>query len=104
MDYGIIDKQNKDLIINRSKVRQECEKERCNNQNLQTCSAVQALYFDRKKRQFINHKKLWYVTHVVKEEHIILVAELDSNYVGHFTPTMEKLKTILRDSRILSLL
>ena len=39
-------------------------------------------------------------THVVKKEHIFLVAELDSNDVGHFTPTVEKLKTVLRDSRI----
>ena len=44
MDYEVIDKQNKDLIIDRSKVRQECEKERFNNQSFQTCSVVQALY------------------------------------------------------------
>ena len=42
-------------------------------------------------------------THIAKEEHISLVAELDSNYVGHFTPTVEMQKTVLRDSRILSL-
>ena len=59
MDYEVIDKQNKDLIIDRSKVRQECEKERFNNQSFQTCSVVQALYFDGKKRQLINHKKFW---------------------------------------------
>ena len=59
MDYEIIDEQNKDLTIDRSKVRQEYEKERFNNQSFQTCSVVQALYFDGKKRQGINHKKFW---------------------------------------------
>ena len=54
MDYEVIAKQNKDLIIDGSKVRQECEKERFNNQSFQTCSVVQALYFDVKKRQLIH--------------------------------------------------
>ena len=59
MDYEIIDEQNKDLSIDRNKIREECEKERCNNHSFQTCSVVQALHFDGKKRQLINHKKFW---------------------------------------------
>ena len=49
-DNEIIDEQNKDLIIDKSKVNREHEKEKCNNQSFLTRSAVQALYFDGKKR------------------------------------------------------
>ena len=49
-DYGIIVKQNRELIIDRKQVKREREKERLNNQGFQTLSAVQALYFDENKR------------------------------------------------------
>ena len=39
-DYGIIDGQNKELIIDRSKVKWERKKERRHNQNFQTPSSV----------------------------------------------------------------
>ena len=47
---GTIDEQNKELNIDRSKVKRKPEKERRNNQSFQTRSALQALYFDGKKR------------------------------------------------------
>ena len=46
---GIVHGKNKNLIIDRSKVRREREKERRHNQSFQTPSSVQGLYFDGKK-------------------------------------------------------
>ena len=48
-DYGIIDGQNKELIIERSKVRRECEKKRRHNQSFQTPSSVRGYYLTEKK-------------------------------------------------------
>ena len=93
-DYGIIDGQNKELIINRSKVRRECEKERRHDQSFQTPSSVQGLYFDGKRDSTLTPQKSGVGTHFVREEHITLVAEPGSNYVGHFTPYSGKAKDI----------
>ena len=69
-DYGIIDGQNKELIIDRRKVEREREKERRHDQSFQTPLSVQGLYFDEKKRLHINP------------------------HIGHFTPNSGKAKYI----------
>ena len=84
-NYGIIDGQNKELIIERSKVRWKREKERRHNQSFQTPSSVQGLYVDGKKDRTLTPQKTGVGTHFVREEHINLVAEPDSKHVGHFT-------------------
>ena len=52
------------------------------------------LYFDGKKDSTITLQKSGVETHFVREEHIFLVAEPGSNYVGHFTPNRWKTKDI----------
>ena len=93
-DYDIIDGQNKELIIDRSKVGREREKERRHNQNFQTPLGVQGLYFDGKKDSTLTPQKFGVGTHFVREEHITLVAEPGSNDVGHFTPYSGKAKDV----------
>ena len=93
-DYGIVHGKNKNLIIGRSKVKREREKERRHNQSFQTPSSVQGLYFDGKKDSTLTPQKSGVGTHFVREEHITLVAEPGSNYVGHFTPNCGKAKDI----------
>ena len=44
-DYGIIDGQNKELIIDKRKAGREREKERRHDQSFQTPLSVQGLYF-----------------------------------------------------------
>ena len=53
-DCGIFDGQSKEVIIDRSKVRRESEKERCHNQTFQTPLSVQGLHFDGKKDCTLN--------------------------------------------------
>ena len=100
-DCGIIDGQNKELIIDRSKVRQEPEKERQNNQSFQTPSSVQGLHFDRKKDSTLTLQKFGVGTHFISKEHITLVAKPGSNYVGHFTPNSGKVRHFWRTPGIL---
>ena len=93
-DYGTVYRKNKNLIIDRSKVRREREKERRHNQSFQTPSSVQGLYFDGKKDSTLTPQKSGVGAHFVREGHITLVAEPGSNYVGHFTPNSGKAKDI----------
>ena len=50
--------KNKELIIDRRKIRRKREKKRRYNQSFQTPSSLQGLYFEGKKQQHINPSKV----------------------------------------------
>lgn len=84
VDVGLINDDNKELVIDRSKVRRERLATRKANSTIHNLCCGEALFFDGKIDKtltFRNNK-----TVMVKEDHIVLVREPDSEYIGHITP------------------
>jgi hypothetical protein len=86
-DIGLVDNENMSEVIDRSKVRRE----RKSYRDIITASEpseITSLYFDgRKDATYVvqkigdrNHKRK------ITEEHITVISEPDSKYIGHFTP------------------
>lgn len=88
-DLGIIHEDQSNNIIDKSKIRRERQKCRKTlQQNSVNKITLSSLYFDgRKDRTLINeqiegkfHRK------ISSEEHIVLISEPNSAYLGHVTP------------------
>lgn len=90
-DVGLISKRDSSKVIDRSKLRRERRKVR---QDLQSSSLVSSdnkitgLYFDgRKDRTIIQEKRgIKYYRKTITEEHIVMLSEPGSQYIGHVTP------------------
>jgi len=70
------------------KVRRERESKRIDLQKVKN-KIILGLYFDRQKyKTLVNHKEGGkYYGQIITEEHISLVQEPGSKYIGHKTPT-----------------
>jgi len=94
-DVGMIKDNDYSMVIDRSKVRRERIKIR---KQLQTSAVkeVSGLYFDgRKDKTRIQVRKgRKYYPKIVSEEHISLVCEPNSQYLGHTTPESGSSKSI----------
>lgn len=84
VDVGIIGNHCKDFVIDRSKIRRERHATRQINTELHNRDCGEALYFDGKIDKTL--KIFGNKTKQCKEEHIVLVREPNSEYVGHITP------------------
>lgn len=84
VDVGMIEENNKEFVIDRSKVRRERIALRKVNIENHDCECGEALFFDGKIDKSI--KILIDKNVPVKEDHIVLVREPDSEYVGHISP------------------
>lgn len=83
-DYGIISSKDSQNIIDRHKVRRARQKKRQELQNSSKVSLLRGLYFDGRKDKtlaFIDNRK-----RTIVEEHITLLEEPGSNYIGHLSP------------------
>ena len=83
VDFGIINEQDSSVVIDPSKIRRERQK---NRKSLQTdaIKKVEGLYFDGRKdkrNQIMKGDKFHPVTGT--EEHIVLIKQPDSQYLGH---------------------
>ena len=87
-DVGIISVDTKKNVIDRMKVRREREKKRIDLQKVKNKKLL-GLYFDgRKDKTMVNHKEgTKYYRQIITEEHISLIQEPESKYIGHATPT-----------------
>ncbi|XP_050527619.1 uncharacterized protein LOC126897791 [Daktulosphaira vitifoliae] len=87
-DIGIISVDNKNSVVDRMKVRRAREKKRLDLQKLEN-ELILGLYFDgRKDKTIINHQEgTKYYRKIITEEHISLIQEPGSKYIGHTTPT-----------------
>ena len=90
-DAGIITEYDKSFVVDKSKVRRDREKL---NESLKTKFSENSLqwktlYFDgRKDDTLIQHKVgNKYRIMTVKEEHISVLSEPNSTYIGHFVPS-----------------
>lgn len=93
-DLGIIDNDDSSSVVDRSKIRREREKIRrqLSKQDSSPLELGVGLYFDGKKDLTCVMEKRgnkMYSTRV-KEEHIVILTEPGSTYIGHVTPTTGK--------------
>lgn len=90
-DAGIVSKESPDSIVDRSKIRREKTKHSSEIQKDQDVSdhPVRGLFFDgRKDTTFVQEKKGGtYHRREIQEEHITIVEEPGSAYLGHVTPS-----------------
>jgi hypothetical protein len=88
-DFGLISKADTSNVVDRNKVRRARQKKRIELQMLAgESNELQSLYFDgRKDHTLTNTQKgsKWYRKKVY-EEHISLIEEPGSKYIGHVTP------------------
>ncbi|KAL4104290.1 hypothetical protein QTP88_019593 [Uroleucon formosanum] len=86
-DVGIIKTDDKQHVIDRMKIRRERHKKR-QDLKIQTDRQPKSLYFDgRKDHTFINQKTDdKYYCNKITEEHIKLIREPGSRFMGHCTP------------------
>lgn len=88
-DAGVISEETKSSVIDRNKLRRA--RKRCRSE-LQAADIVeeplQSIYFDGRKDKTIKHdiidSKMYKKT--VTEEHIVLMQEPNSHYIGHTSP------------------
>jgi len=94
-DVGLVNKRDRSMVIDKNKVRRERVKIRKRLQdNIQ--KEISGLYFDgRKDKTRVQLKKgTKYYARTISEEHITLVCEPGSQYLGHVTPSGGDAKNI----------
>jgi len=87
-DVGIITENDTSSVIDKCKIQRARKKSRMNNVTLNNSVIyLQSLYFDGKKDQTLTQTQINGSMHkrTVVEEHITLLTEPKSQYVGHFT-------------------
>jgi hypothetical protein len=96
-DIGIVSENDTSNVVDRSKIRREREKHR--NELRSTISenvVMQGLYFDGRKdrtRGQVRKGSKYYPIFTV-EEHIVLLREPGSQYLGHVTPASGKARAV----------
>jgi len=88
-DFGLITTDNSENVIDRSKIRRARKKVRTNLQHrIHSDNSLKSIYFDgRKDKTMVNIKKgSKYYRQSIVEEHLSLIKEPDSKYIGHVTP------------------
>src|SRR6218665_2706222 len=84
VDVGIMNEQDSCMVIDPSKIRRERQKSRKSLQS-NAITTVEGLYFDDRKdktrNQIIKGDQFHPITET--EEHIVLIREPDSEYLGH---------------------
>ena len=95
-DIGLISKDDSSKVIDRSKVRREREKKRIVLRSNVMSSVLQGLYFDGRKDKTLTQSKNDNKCYrkVKMEEHITLVQQPESHYIGHVTPQSGSAKNI----------
>lgn len=86
-DVGLITNEDKTSVIDRNKLRRERLKKRKKLQHEQTLDVLRGLYFDGRKDKTLEQFKQGTKYHrkTIVEEHLSLVQEPGSKYIGHVT-------------------
>ena len=100
-DYGIISADASGDVIHRNRIRRSRNdmKKKVNASAKINAAKIQSLYFDGRKNQtLINEKKgKRYHKKNIIEEHVTLIAEPGSNYLGHVSVTQCTFKCITKE-------
>lgn len=88
VDHGLATENDSTLIVDRSKVRRSKRKVNEEIQSRQDETFIRALYFDGRKDDTIAQVKQGakYRRISIKEEHVSILSEPESVYVGHIVP------------------
>lgn len=86
-DVGLITNEDKTSVIDRNKLRRERLKKRKKLQHEQTLDVLRGLYFNGRKDKTLEQFKqgTQYHRKTIVEEHLSLVQEPGSKYIGHVT-------------------
>lgn len=88
-DFGVVSKEDTFNVVDRNKIRRARQKKRRELQMLvEDSNELQSLYFDGRKDHTITNMlkgSKWYKQKVL-EEHLSLIEEPGSKYIGHVTP------------------
>lgn len=93
-DAGLITEDDKSLIIDKSKVRRERKLQRTESIKNENVGSISALFFDGKIDKTLESKDQ--KNKLIKEDHIVLVKEPSSSYIGHITPSSGSSEDILK--------
>ena len=87
-DLGIITKEDKSKVVDKSKIHRERTKLRKKLNVEILLSNLSGLYFDSRKDKTLTEEKInsKYYKKQISEEHITLLQEPESQFLGHFTP------------------
>lgn len=92
-DYGLVSDRSSENVIDRHKIRRARQKNRNNLQTVSNSIFIRGLYFDGRKDKTLtyseNRKRM------VTEEHVVLIEEPDSKYIGHISPKSGSALSIL---------
>ncbi|CAH1106918.1 unnamed protein product [Psylliodes chrysocephalus] len=92
-DYGLVSDRSSENVIDRHKIRKARQKNRNNLQTVSNSILKRGLYFDGRKYKTLtyseNRKRM------VTEEHVVLIEEPDSKYIGHISPKSGSALSIL---------
>lgn len=88
-DHGIISDENKESIIDRHKVSRQRSKSRKTQKDSRPKIPLKALYFDGRKDRTRTQEERGAKKslNIITEEHIALLQEPGSEFLGHVTPT-----------------
>lgn len=95
-DVGLISEENYNLVIDKGKIQRAISKSRVKVANFLDGIDLFGLYFDGRKDRTLSNVKCnsRYYRHSVNEEHISIILEPASMYLGHVTPTSSAAKAI----------
>jgi hypothetical protein len=100
LDYGIITSEDYSEVIDRSKLRRERQKvrEALRAESVNSSVAVCGLYFDGRKDKTLRQEEAGGKLHrrSVVEEHVSLIQEPGSLYLGHVTPVRGSADSVKR--------
>lgn len=87
-DFGLVTNEKASEVIDRSKLRRERKKMRNKLQCDSKTTQPLGIYFDGRKDKTIENTQIngSHYRKTVTEEHIVLLSEPDSIYIGHVTP------------------
>lgn len=97
-DVGIITENNALSVIDKNKVRRQRRKARTRLQMSETQIELRGLFFDGRKDQTLTNRKEGRTFHrrTVVEEHISIISEPGSSYLGHTSPSSGSAKDIAK--------
>lgn len=96
-DLGIITEEDKSHVIDSAKLFRQRTRFHCAlKEEMPLSSKIKGLYFDGRKDDTIYQEKIGskYYRKVVKEEHITLLEEPETKYLGHTIPKTGKAENI----------
>lgn len=87
LDLNVISTDKSSKVIDRSKIRRERKKVRKDLQCIDSNQPITAIYFDGRKDKTLVMTKTHNTSHrkTITEEHISIISEPDSKYIGHLS-------------------